>query len=395
MYTAFTQEIDDPEAAVKEILEQLKPDENMLKNTVGIVHFFYEFVDTEVCRAVIDALPFELVGEVSMYIGAGGRDAETAMSVVMLTSDDARFTVRTVTDLSTKSKELISDEVTKLCTELCAEEKPKMIMPILSLLPHFTGDDLVDIANALPDPLPFFGTLSVNLGIENTNYVIAGGGIATDTCTFIAFYGNIEPTFHITTSFAFDDSFSDAAEITDVDGSILKEVDGITAVKFIEGKGIKVAADKGLADSSIWTIPAILTYPDGTQIVRAFIKIVEGTEFMYATGSMKVGAKVVFSLLDGDKTLASAAKLVEDLKNSKGNDIIAYSCAARAWSLGTNFFAEAQKVAKCAEGYLEANGVPLNYNVAYSGGELCPVKDKDGNMVNAFHNYTLIACAFN
>jgi hypothetical protein len=130
-------------------------------------------------------------------------------------------------------------------------------------------------------------------------------------------------------------------------------------------------------------------------VVRAFLGIHKDTEYIYATGSMREGAKVVFGYLNGEKTTASAKKLMEELTEQKENDILAYSCAARAWSLGAKFFAEAQTIGKCADEYEKVNGVPINYSVTYSGGELCPIFDNDGKLENCLHNYTLVVCSFN
>ena len=124
-YTAFTKEIDNPEAAVRDITEQLKPEENMLKNTVGIVHFYYEFAETGVCRAIADALPFELVGCVSSYSATNGGYGDIFLSVTMLTSDQAEFSVKILEDMDAKPREHISREITRLFEELCLEKNPK------------------------------------------------------------------------------------------------------------------------------------------------------------------------------------------------------------------------------------------------------------------------------
>jgi hypothetical protein len=155
-----------------------------------------------------------------------------------------------------------------------------------------------------------------------------------------------------------------------------------------------VDADNNVEGAAIWAMPAILTYPDGTNVVRAFLGVVEGTEYIYSTGAMKAGAKIKFAYLDGNKTLDSAEKLFEEVKQANENGIIAYSCAARAWSLGAKYFAEAKKIAECAEDFNKTHDTPLRYSVAYSGGEICPVTDKDGKQVNVLHNYTLISCSF-
>jgi hypothetical protein len=123
---------------------------------------------------------------------------------------------------------------------------------------------------------------------------------------------------------------------------------------------------------------------------------VEGTNYLYsAAGTLEAGAKIKFAYLDGEKTLSSAVKLFEEICEAKENSIIACSCAARAWALGANFSAEAQKIIECAEKYRQKNNMPLNFSLSYSGGEICPVIGEDGKLVNALHNYTLITCSLN
>jgi hypothetical protein len=264
----------------------------------------------------------------------------------------------------------------------------------MALHPSFSGDDLVAAVNALPETLPVFGTVTFNMDtLASPHYVLCGKKLATDIHAFVALYGDFEPKFQITSSFALEESFSDALEITDAEGTILKAVNGIPVLEYLKKQGM-VTTDNIVAGTyGIWVIPAILTYPDGTRVVRAFPGVVEGTENIHSTGTMKAGAKIKFAYLDGDKTLASAVKLFENITAAKENSVMAYSCVARAWSLGSHFSAEAEKIEECAGAYQKTNNSPLNYYVAYSGGEICPVKDNDGKLVNLLHNYTLASCA--
>jgi hypothetical protein len=394
-YTAFTREIDDPELAVQEILEQLNLKENKLKNTIGIVHFHCEFAENGIYQAIVDALPFDIAGCISAYIGIGGQYGNDILSVTMITGDDVNFNVQTVNDIGAKSREQITDEIKQICTAFGAEEKPKVVIPFMTQVPHFNGDGLVAAVNEMPDPLPMFGTIAFNLDdiTNKTHFVLRNGGMSSDMCVFIAIYGNFEPKFRIVSSFSFDESFSDIAEITKADGPILKTVNGIPALEYFKKQGM-ITSDNIVGDTGIWIIPAILTYPNGTQVVRTFPSVVEGTEYMYSTGNLETGAKIMFSSLNAEKTVASAEKLFKEISEAKENNIIAFSCAARAWALGSKYFAEAQKIAECANEYQQRHNTPLNYCLSYSGGEICPVIDNDGKLVNVLHNYTLVSCAF-
>ncbi|MDR3012508.1 MAG: hypothetical protein LBU70_04785 [Chitinispirillales bacterium] len=393
-FNAFTKELDNPEVAVREILEQLKPEENMLKNTIGVVHFYHDFAEDDIWQTFADAMPFELVGGMSSYIGATGQSDDAAVSVTMFTSDVVRFAVETIEDIDTKSTEQMVGEVTRIYKEFCAEEKPKLIVPFTSPMPQFSGDDLVSAVNAFPDPVPLFGMLVYSIeGVPDSSYVVGNGKISLSMCALMAVYGDIEPKFYMTTSFDVGEGYGEAAEITDVEGAMLKSINGIPALKYLKEQGIASPDDSGTG-SEIAVIPAVLTCPDGTTVARAFLKVVEGTDYILAAGIIKKGSKILFSILDGDKTVASTDKLIKELDEAKKSTIYILSCAARAWSLGSNIFAEMQQIADYAKEYEQKNNSPLRYSIAYTGGEICPIRDSGGKYINTLHNYTLIACAF-
>jgi small ligand-binding sensory domain FIST len=185
---------------------------------------------------------------------------------------------------------------------------------------------------------------------------------------------------------------NELAVISEADGTILKSVNGLSALAYLKAKGM-VTSDNAV-EGSVWALPAILNYSNGTQVVRAFLGVVEGTEYIFASGVVEQGATISFTYMDAEKTLASADKLLEDVRTAKENGLVLYSCAARAWSLGTNYFAEAKKIVTQAEQYRADFGTNLEY-VAYSGGEICPVVDNNGKLINVLHNYTLTSCALN
>jgi small ligand-binding sensory domain FIST len=211
---------------------------------------------------------------------------------------------------------------------------------------------------------------------------------------FIAFYGDVNPKFSITTAFAFEEGMSKVSTITKSEGPVLKAVDGMNAVEFLKHQGL-LNLDGTVINSSVWAVPAVLTYPGGVKIARAFLGMDPATGYVFAGGYLPEGASVTFATLDSGKTLSSAAKLFDEINEAKRNDTIAFSCAARLWALGAGFGDEAEKIAESVNAYEARSGTALNYSLAYSGGEICPIKNASGEYVNALHNYTLIACSFN
>ncbi|MCL2576636.1 MAG: FIST C-terminal domain-containing protein [Defluviitaleaceae bacterium] len=393
IYTAFTREIDNPATAANEILQQLNPEANALKNTVGIIHFYHEFVETGACQAVIDALPFETVGCVSTYVGSCETYDEVALSVTMITGDELDYSIKTVDDCTKKSRAEIAGEAQKIFAGFTETDKPKIVMPYLPAMQNFSGDDLVAAANDFSETVPLFGTIAFNMeNMADSHYVLGKGKFSTDMLVFMALYGNFQPKFHTTSAFDFEEGIGNTAKIDDSDGTILKSVNGMTAVAYLKKQGM-VTSDNAV-EGLVWALPAILDYSNGTRIVRSFLGVVEGTEHIFATGELEKGANISFTYLDASKTLASTEKLLEEINAAKENGVIIYSCAARAWSLGSNHFAEAEKIVEHAGEYRANYNTELNYSVAYSGGEISPIINIDGKLINILHNYTLISCAF-
>ena len=394
IYTAFTREIDDPEEAVREIIEQIKPAENMLANTIGIVQFHHEFAETGVYQAIAGALPFEIVGCATSFISTNDQYGEFSLAVTMLTADDVNFSVWTLENADAKSREQIFDEITQISAGMCVRETPKMVMPFLSQLTHFSGDDLITMVNALRNPFPLFGTIAFSEeNKKGNNIVVQGGKISCDMYAFAAFYGDLEPTFRVTTSFDYDENLGDTAEISDAEGPVLKAVNGIPTAEYLRKKGLLNEASIS-GNWSVWVVPAIMTRLDGSKVARAFLGVVPGTNDIYSAGALEMGAKISFAYMNREKTLSSAERLLEQIDAANENNIIAFSCAARSWSLDSQYLAEINKIAECADKYRQKNNVPLNYCVSYSAGEICPLLNDNGELVNTLHNYTLISCSF-
>jgi len=395
LITAYTNEVDDIKKAINEIYEQLDIKTNMRKNTIGIVHYYYEYDENGVLQILTDILPFKIVGSVSIYLTNGKKYGDTALSVTMLTGDDVEFQMYSIDNVGNKTQEEINYALEEIYIDMKKSEKPKLALTYMPTLSHYSVDNFINRVNKDQDPILFFGNLAYYVGTSNyKGHIFINGRTTADTIIFIAIYGKLEPEFHISSSFSLDDDLMNEGEITDVDGSILKTINGISAVQYLKEQGM-MSTPNTLINSTTWLLPAILVYPNGLKIVRAFPSIVEGTEYIYTTGSLEKGSKIKFSFLDGEKTLASARKFCESCNILRVNDVLTYSCGARAWSLGLNNFGEVKTFIECSKNYESLNKTPINFTVAYAGGEICPILDKTGKLINALHHYSLVACSFN
>jgi len=93
--------------------------------------------------------------------------------------------------------------------------------------------------------------------------------------------------------------------------------------------------------------------------------------------------------ISADAVLESARAMAQGLKNdNSGTGFIMFSCFLRNVVLEGSSQAEFESVCKELDGYA---GSWLFFN---SGGELCPGYTENGELVNQFHQYALIACQF-
>ena len=100
---------------------------------------------------------------------------------------------------------------------------------------------------------------------------------------------------------------------------------------------------------------------------------------------MPEGATLAIGRVDADDVLHTSKNAVESLAGKdKDGFILCYSCLARYLALGVNVKTEAEIIKESMMG--------SNYHFAYSGGEICPLNDASGNLINYFHNYSIVFC---
>jgi hypothetical protein len=386
MYTAFTNQIDDPGAAIREIREQLQPEKNMLENTLGVVSFYNEYAENGVYEAISSALPFNIVGASSCFTGARGEVGEFSLAIMMITSDDIFFETASI---SSENKELdeIERDLDEIYNGFLEKGKPKLVLAYMALHRNFSGDDLVRVTDEISGDIMLFGSMASGTeGIIGRNYVAFDKNVSRYAMSFAAVYGEIEPCFKATS--ALDDLNQNPATVTDAEGSVLKSLDNIPTLDYLRKMGI---VGEGEEMRPLSAVPAIVAYENGMRTARAILKSLPGSKNVIATGHIPIDAKISFSLIDRDRTIKTAVELTKYFEDENVQNSLNYSCGGRSWALGTQYFAELEIFSDFYK-RLRENGKSANYLLGYSGGEFCPIPDKNGELVNCMHNYSLISC---
>jgi hypothetical protein len=390
---AYTHEFDDPEKAVREILESLDIKNNLLKNSVALLFCHAQFIETGAAEAVYSSLPFDVLGCTSQYFGlpstAGTPVVEggTILTVTILTSDDIDFTTGVSGPLNEKNVEECVHDLYRR-TASSPGESPSLAFAFPPTMTSVSADIMAASLDRVCGGIPIFG--SVALDIHNYTRqpktifkASAESGAFSDRITLLLFRGRVKPRFYHSSIPEISMLPWDAV-ITEAVGNRIISINNRPALSFIKDMGF---FPDGIEDTLL-VYPLVVEYhnhdtnvvvlqntgPDGQLICSMNVQ---------AGGILNIGA------IAADSVVESARVMAQDLKNDdNGTGFIMFSCFLRNVVLGGNSQAEFEIVCKELEGY---TGSWLFLN---SGGELCPGYTKSGEMVNRFHQYTLIACQF-
>ncbi|MDR3185358.1 MAG: FIST C-terminal domain-containing protein [Christensenellaceae bacterium] len=383
--TASTSEIDDVELALSQILTQLDLKNNLLKNTVGLVTCFSEFIDSGVYQSLCDVLPFEIVGTTTISSSVDGHIGSMLLTISVMTSDDVYFSVGQTPDLSIETDLDLVFQIAYTNAKVKLKQDPIMMLAYTPLIYNVGGEIMLTSLDAITNGLPIFGTISLD---HTSDYhgasTLCNKSVSKTALVFVLIAGNVTPNFGIAAISA-DRIRRHRAIITKSNNNILESVNGISTKDYFLSLGL------GSADGAIEginVIPFVLDYKDDTlPVVRAMFSFTpEG--YAVCGGNMPEKAILAIGSLDRDDILLTAKELIKGVVDENSSTaLVIFSCVSRTLALGADPLAEMQEVSAVSKS--------VHYQFCYSGGEICPVYDQNKKKwVNRFHNDTIVFCNF-
>ena len=373
---AVTREIDDPKAALGEIINALDLEKNLLKNSLGIITCFSEFEETGVLKTICDALPFDCIGSTTCLCASGQDIDQILLTVTVLTSDECSFK-STVIPISGKYEDSINSSISALLAQF--GEKPALLLSYFPLMNTVSGDMILSAIDRATGGIPLFGTTTVDHKMDYSSAkTIRNGEAFRESAVLAAVCGAVNFSFEIA-SINEDKIWKQKAVITESQGNLLMGVNGEPALDYLE----KIGLTKTDIATGLGVLPLVLDHKDGTKpVARAvFTSTPEG--YAVCGGAMPKDVLLSLGRIDMEDVLYTTEKALGPLAE-KNCLILSYSCIARYLVLGTNTMAEAEKVKEVAG--------DTKYLYACSGGEICPLPDADGKLKNYYHNYTNVFC---
>lgn len=387
--TAYTLEVDDVELAVSEILAQIEPSKNLLKNTVGLLHCSTYFVESGVVRALCEALPFRVVGVTTVGSVVHDEVNEIILALMVLTGDDVSFAVGLTEPIVSPDPAPLKKAYEEAASTLSGPPAVAIsYFPVVTAKVGAGGDFVIRTMSEVSGGVPVFGTMP----IDNTHdfhdaKIICDGADYTDRFAFILLQGNIRPRFYLG-AVSEENILQERGIVTESRGTALYSVDDTPILEYLKST-LKLALDEK-DPSSVHMIPLVVDFNDGTPpIVRAMNAFTE-ENVAICSAELPVGTTLGVSRFSRDVVMETTARLMKTILENEADagGLLMYSCAARYWALGLDSLIEMEAVRDAL------TGSPLPYLLGYSCGELCPVAGADGKPTNRLHNYTFIACAF-
>jgi hypothetical protein len=381
MFTAYTEEVE-VDDGIAELLGQIDPG-SLKKNSVGLVTCHPDFTNSGFIGELCKKLQFDIIGMTSIASANQYGKGMFSLSLAVLTSDDVVFETAMAKSLDAgnchdKVKAVYSETLKKL------PGQPAMILTFFPFMQEISGTQMHKNFDEICGGVPFWGSLACSPDAKTGHwFVFRNGDTDKDGLAMLLMHGPVNPEI-IVISLLSENIRKTRGRITSSNGCQLKEIDGISPVKYLEKLGIKLQKDVPFA------MPLMVYHEGSAEPVALGIYAVNDDGCCMCGGEMPVGATIAIGEITVEGTLASTTECMERIKKTgKRGGALLLSCVTRYIMLTPDHEREMSLVVEKME-----NGRLMPFFMAYSGGEICPVKDRIGELQNRFHNFTFVACVF-
>jgi len=382
MLTAYTEEVDEVEDGIAEILGQIDLG-SLRKHNIGLVTCHSDFITTGFVSTLCGKLPFDIIGVTTMASANQHGHSMYALSLTVLTSDDVSIETAITEPLSAADyREKLESAYTDAAKKLPV--RPSLIITFSPYLETLTGAFIHRAFDDICSGVPIWGSIATDSNISPEHcFVFRNGNVSKESQVMALFSGPIDPEF-VVISIPPQNIQRNKGRITGSDGCRLKEINGVPALKYLANIGITI-----MKDASVIT-PLMVYYEGSSEPVALAIYSVNDDESLLCGGEMTEGASVAVAEITNEGIMATAAEsMTRLLKSGRRDGVLLLPCVTRYVMLAPNRNSEMEFISNRLE-----NGKIMPYMIGYAGGEFCPVRDEDGILRNRFHNFTFSACAF-
>jgi hypothetical protein len=377
MMTAYTEELDEADDALNEIFGQIDLGA-LKKNTVGLVTCHFDFLDSGFVDELRQKLPFDIIGMTTLASSNPHGAGIFSLSLTVLTSDDVSFETAmsgalNPNDYREKMESAYSGAAQK------HSGSPAMIITFFPFFKEVSGAVMHRTFDEICGGVPFWGSIATDPDIGYLHSkVFRNSDVSNDGMAMVLLYGQVNPEF-IVVSLSKQNIRKDRGRITSSDGCVLKEINGVAALKYLENMGVSIMKDATI------TVPLMVYYEGSSEPVASGIYNINDDGSLLCAIEVTEGASITVGQITNESIMETAGEsLARALECGKKDGALFLPCITRYVMLAPNRNAELELIAE------KMGGMP--YMVGYSGGEICPVRDESGVLRNRFHNFTFSAC---
>jgi hypothetical protein len=381
MFTACTEEVDDADSAVAEILEQIDVS-RLSAESAGILFCHYEFIETDLIREICSRLPFEVIGMTSMAGASDERFGTFVLSLAVLTSDDVSFrTAVTVPLTAGNTAEAMTAAYNEARAKLPGD--PAMVISFFPFLSDISSADILKQLDIACGGAPVWGSVASGMDMSYDHArTIHNGQDYEKNVTLLLLHGPVDPEF-IVNSIPDRNIGYRRVVITESDGCVLKKVNDVPLMEYFDETGIVMRIGQ---DNT--TVPLMVDYGDGSKPVAVAIYGLTPENWAVCGGEMPEGASFFCGEIDMEGIVESAEDALKRILDmNRKNGLLMLPCVTRYIMLTPDQEEEMKLTRKLIGG-------KIPYTLGLSGGEICPVKDRNGKWQNRHHNFTFSACLF-
>ena len=392
---AYTEEIDDLDAAVDALLEQTSK-LPLAQHSMAIL-FAEEDTDYPALYARLSQhWDFPVMGCTAMaMLSDTAGYCRSGISVLILTADDCTFAVGATGSLSAARYQ---EDIAALYRELAAQHDSEIKLVLsyygISLdTPLLSGSNLLAALDEIAGGLPIYGgAASDNLTFSGYR-VFFNDRVIQDGMVIALISGNITPRFVRVNSVENMSGFS--YEITQAKGNVVYRLGNGTVLDALKKEKMRVDQENVM---SLYVLsPFLVTVDHGNgdlvEVARIFSHLDLKTGAGSFLGRMPEGATVNIGLLNREDVCRSVEEAFRRMSSElrqrgESTTLLCNSCCARFLALVGDPSAEAE---------MFVSQLPDDVSLAgfYAYGECCPVPGKKtGKIYNMFHNFTFTILAF-
>ena len=393
---AFSDEVDDIEAAAEEIFDAFDGFE-LKKNSLGIIFMEEDVEYPELYEILSKKWSFPIIGcTCTAKLMSGYGFQSDGISVMVLTDDDCVFEAGVTDELTRDNyEESISELYHDLKERVGGDEKIIISYGVcVTAKNHVSADDLLSATDAVSNRKPIIGGLASDRFSFDDTRVFCNDKMVKNGQVMALISGDFEPKYMHVTSIEARVS-QQAYEITKSHNNEVMCIDGRPMADVLKEEGFEVGKTDVLREYLLTPFIVTIPQPDGGEIraARNLSLINQEDKSGVFLGTMPEGSRLQIGFIDRSKVRESLDEAMNNmLKYIDESDypystILCTSCAARYLALST-------VIEKEAGGWLETLPSQLNFFGMYSNGEFCPVPDEtSGTDYNTFHNFTFVILA--